>query len=57
MLLYSYHQPRQQGQCTFLIPDFPGNGWPANIFTGEIRYTLEDFIAVDQGRQIIVIDI
>ena len=31
----------------FLIPDFPGNGWPANIFTGEIRYTLEDFNAVD----------
>ena len=31
----------------FLIPDFPGNGWPANIFTGEIRYTLEDFTAVD----------
>ena len=38
---------KRRSSIVFLSPDFPGNGWPANIFTGEIRYTLEDFTAVD----------
>ena len=39
----------------FTILDFPGNGWPANIFTGEIKYALEDFTAVDKEGKLIVI--
>ena len=28
--------------------EFPRSGWPANVYTGELRYVVEDFEAVDQ---------
>ena len=31
-----------------LLIEFPRSGWPANVYTGELRYVIEDFEAVDK---------
>ena len=33
-----------------LLVEFPRSGWPANVYTGELRYVVEDFEAVDKVR-------
>merc|ERR1712038_2070483 len=32
----------------FYKEEFPRSGWPANVYTGELRYVVEDFEAVDK---------
>ena len=31
-----------------LLIEFPRSGWPANVYTGELRFVVEDFEAVDK---------
>ena len=36
----------------FYKEEFPRSGWPANVYTGELRFVVEDFEAVDKvGHQ------